>query len=69
MWPYLQVLVPLCTVASCHSSFHAKQIDSRLFVRRGEALGNMFMVKAVELDIKLQKIANGNYTASCPARV
>jgi hypothetical protein len=29
----------------------------------------MFMVKAVELDIKLQKIANGNYTASSPARV
>ena len=34
-----------------------------------EALGNMFMVKAVELDIKLQKIANGNYTASSPTRV
>jgi hypothetical protein len=33
-----------------------------------EALGNMFMVKAVELDIKLQKIANGNYTASSPTR-
>jgi hypothetical protein len=29
----------------------------------------MFMVKAVELDIKLQKIANGNYTASSPTRV
>jgi len=34
-----------------------------------EALGNMLMVKAVELDIKLQKIANGNYTASSPTRV
>jgi hypothetical protein len=34
-----------------------------------EALGNMFMVEAVELDIKLQKIANGNYTASSPTRV
>jgi hypothetical protein len=34
-----------------------------------EALGNMFMVKAVELDIKLQKIANDNYTASSPTRV
>ena len=34
-----------------------------------EALGNAFMVKAVELDIKLQKIANGNYTASSPTRV
>jgi hypothetical protein len=28
-----------------------------------EALGNMFMVKAVELDIKLQKLANDNSTA------
>jgi hypothetical protein len=34
-----------------------------------EARGNIFMVKAVELDIKLQKIANGNYTASSPTRV
>ena len=34
-----------------------------------EAQGNVFMVKAVELDIKLQKIANGNYTASSPTRV
>ena len=29
-----------------------------------EARGNMFMVKAVELDIKLRKIANDNYTVS-----
>ena len=33
-----------------------------------EALGNEFMVKAVDLDIKLQKIANDNYTASSTAR-
>jgi hypothetical protein len=33
-----------------------------------EALGNAFMVKAVELDIKLQKLANDNSTASSPAR-
>ena len=33
-----------------------------------EAMGNVFMVKAVELDIKLQKLAKGNYTASFPAR-
>jgi hypothetical protein len=33
-----------------------------------EALGNAFMIKAVELDIKLQKLANGNYTASPLAR-
>jgi hypothetical protein len=32
-----------------------------------EALGNAFMVKAVELDIKLQKLAKGSYTPS-PAR-
>jgi hypothetical protein len=32
-----------------------------------EALGNLFMVKAVELDIKLQKLAKGNYTDSSPA--
>ena len=31
-----------------------------------EALGNAFMVKAVELDIKLQKLANDNSTASSP---
>jgi hypothetical protein len=33
-----------------------------------EAQGNVFMVKAVELDIKLQKLAKANYTASSPAR-
>ena len=34
-----------------------------------EALGNAFMVKAVELDLKLQKLANSNHhTASFPAR-
>ena len=33
-----------------------------------EAQGNEFMVKAVELDIKLQKLAKANYTASSPAR-
>ncbi len=33
-----------------------------------EALGNAFMVKAVELDIKLQKLGNDNSSASSPAR-
>jgi hypothetical protein len=33
-----------------------------------EALGNEFMVKAVDLDIKPQSLAKGNYTASSPAR-
>jgi hypothetical protein len=31
-----------------------------------EALGNMFMVKAVELDVKLQNLAKANYTAALP---
>ena len=31
-----------------------------------EALGNVFMVKAVKLDIKLRKLANGNYSAFFP---
>jgi hypothetical protein len=35
-----------------------------------EALGNEFMVEAIDLDIKLQNLANakGNYTASSPTR-
>jgi len=48
--------------------FRRSRTDSNVRVQL-EALGNMFMVKAVYLDIKLQKIANGNYTASSPARV
>jgi len=48
--------------------FRRSRTDSNVRVQL-EALGNMFMVKAVELDIKLQKIANGNYTASSPTRV
>ena len=47
--------------------FRRSRADSNVRVQL-EALGNMFMVKAVELDIKLQKIANGNYTASSPER-
>ena len=31
-----------------------------------EALGNVFMVKAVDLDIKLQDLAKANYTTSLP---
>jgi hypothetical protein len=48
--------------------FRRSQADSNARVKL-EALGNAFMVKAVELEIKLQKIANGNYTASSPTRV
>ena len=33
-----------------------------------EALGNVFMVKAVELDVKLQNLANANYTAALSVR-
>jgi hypothetical protein len=31
-----------------------------------EALGNVFMVQAVDLDVKLQNLANATYTASLP---
>jgi hypothetical protein len=51
-----------------HQCFRRSRTDSNVRVEL-EALGNMFMVKAVELDIKLQKIANGNHTASSPTRV
>jgi hypothetical protein len=94
MWPYLQVLVPLCAVGlagaqnfrhklmvfmpnkstpdylfeKANQCFRRSRTDSNARVEL-EALGNEFMVKAVELDIKLQKIANGNYTASSPTRV
>jgi hypothetical protein len=47
--------------------FRRSRTDSKLRVEL-EALGNMFMVKAIELDIKLQKLAQGNYTASSPER-
>jgi hypothetical protein len=47
--------------------FRRARTDSTVRVEL-EALGNVFMVKAVELDIKLQKLAKGNYTASFPAR-
>jgi len=47
--------------------FRRSRTDSNVRVQL-EALGNAFMVKAVELDIKLQKLAHGNYTASSPAR-
>jgi hypothetical protein len=33
-----------------------------------EALGNEFIVEAIDLDIKLQNLAKANYTASSPAR-
>jgi hypothetical protein len=50
-----------------HQCFRRSRIDSNVRVKL-EALGNVFMIKAVELDIKLQKLAKGNYTASFPAR-
>jgi hypothetical protein len=105
MWPYLQVLVPLCAVGLAgtlcigvvsfilgHSKFRHKLMVSMpnkstpdyLFEKANqcfrrartdsiarvelEALGNEFMVEAIDLDIKLQNLAKGNYTASSPAR-
>jgi hypothetical protein len=47
--------------------FRRSRLDSNVRVEL-EALGNAFMVKAVEVDIKLQKLAKGNYTAPSPAR-
>src|SRR5271165_7100665 len=47
--------------------FRRSRTDSNMHVEL-EALGNAFMAKAVELDIKLQKLANANYTASLPVR-
>jgi hypothetical protein len=47
--------------------FRRSRTDSKLRVEL-EALGNVFMVKAIELDTKLQKLAQGNYTASSPER-
>ena len=103
MWPYLQVLVPLCTVALAsarciggvsfilgHSKpqqnimiftpsrltsdywfekaeqcFRRSRIDSNARVKL-DALGNVFMVNAVELDTKLQKLAKAT-TPPLPA--
>ena len=48
--------------------FRRSRTDSKMRVEL-EARGNMFMVKAVELDIKLQKLARGNYIASSPVQV
>ena len=45
--------------------FRRSRTDSNARVKL-EALGNVFMVKAVELDIKLQNLANGSYTALFP---
>jgi hypothetical protein len=47
--------------------FRRARTDSNARVEL-EALGNEFMVKAVDLDLKLQNLAKGNYTASSPAR-
>ena len=45
--------------------FRRSRTDSNARVKL-EALGNVFMVKAVELDIKLQNLANDSYTALFP---
>ena len=48
--------------------FRRARTDSNARVEL-EALGNEFMVEAIDLDIKLQNLAKGNYTASSPTRV
>ena len=47
--------------------FRRARTDSNARVEL-EALGNEFMVEAIDLDIKLLNLAKGNYTASSPAR-
>ena len=47
--------------------FRRARADSNARVKL-EALGNEFMVKAVDLDMKLQNLAKGNYTVFTPAR-
>jgi hypothetical protein len=47
--------------------FRRARIESKVRVKL-EALGNAFMIKAVELDVKLQTLANANYTAFLPVR-
>jgi hypothetical protein len=45
--------------------FRRSRSDSNVRVEL-DALGNAFMVKAIELDVKLQNLAKANYTASFP---
>jgi hypothetical protein len=47
--------------------FRRSRSDSNVRVKL-EAMGNVFMVKAIELDVKLQNRTNANYTASLPVR-
>ena len=47
--------------------FRRSRIDSNARVKL-DALGNVFMVKAVELDVKLQNLAKTNYAAALPVR-
>jgi hypothetical protein len=60
-------LTPDYLFEKAEQCFRRARTDSNVRVKL-EALGNAFMVKAVELDIQLQKLANGSYTASFPAR-
>ena len=47
--------------------FRRSRIESNARVEL-QALGNAFMVKAVELDIRLRKLGEGTFTGSLPAR-
>jgi hypothetical protein len=46
--------------------FRRSRTNSKVRVEL-EALGNVFMVKAVELDVRLQNLANASYTAPAGA--
>ncbi len=53
--------------AKAEQSFRRSRTNSNARIKL-EALGNAFMVKAVELDVELQNLANANYTTALPVR-
>ena len=53
--------------AKAEQSFRRSRTNSNAR-NKLEALGNAFMVKAVELDVELQNLANANYTTALPVR-
>jgi hypothetical protein len=63
---YTSQIVRLQTIGlKADQCFRRSRTDSKARVKL-EALSNFFMVKAVKLDIKLRKLANGNYSAFFP---
>ena len=53
--------------AKAEQSFRRSRTNSNAR-NKLEALGNAFMVKAVELDVELQNLANANCTTALPVR-